>query len=223
MIKAVIFDMFETLITHYNSPLYFGSQMAVDAKLSEDEFLPLWRGKEDERTLGILTLEENIELILLENKCYSADLVKKIADKRREAKLRCFENIHLEIIPMLSALKEKGLRVGLISNCFSEEAEVIRESVLSEYFDAVCLSCDLGMCKPDKRIFEKCLDTLGVSAEECLYVGDGGCYELETAKSLGMNVVQAVWYLKDGTKQPSKRKAEFSHANSPLEICKVHF
>lgn len=223
MIKAVIFDMFETLITHYNSPLYFGSQMAVDAKLSEDEFLPLWRGKEDDRTLGILTLEENIELILRENKCYSADLVKKIADKRREAKRRCFENMHPEIIPMLSALKEKGLCVGLISNCFSEEAEVIRESVLAEYFDAVCLSCDLGMCKPDKRIFEKCLDTLGVSAEECLYVGDGGCYELETAKSLGMNVVQPVWYLKYGTKQPSKRKAEFSPANSPLEICKVHF
>ncbi len=218
MIKAVIFDMFETLITHYNSPLYFGSQMAADAKLSEDEFLPLWRQKEDDRTFGNLTLEENLELILRENNCYSAELVKKLADKRRDAKRKCFENMHPEIIPMLSALKEKGLLIGLISNCFSEEAEVIRESVVSEYFDAVCLSCELGMCKPDKRIFQNCLDALGVSAEECLYVGDGGCYELETAQSLGMSVVQAAWYLKDGTKQPSKRKPEFSPASSPLEI-----
>lgn len=39
---------------------------------------------------------------------------------------------------MLSQLKSSGIRVGLISNCFSEEAEVIRESVLFPYFDEVC-------------------------------------------------------------------------------------
>lgn len=218
MIKAVIFDMFETLITHYNSPLYFGSQMAVDAKLSDDKFLPLWRQKEDDRTLGKITLEENLAMILRENNCYSADIIKKLADKRRDAKRKCFENMHPEIIPMLSSLKEKGLLIGLISNCFSEEAEVIRESILFEYFDAVCLSCEMGVCKPDKRIFQKCLDILGVSAEECLYVGDGGCYELETAQSLGMKPIQAAWYLKEGTKQPSKIKPEFSPASSPQEI-----
>ena len=31
MIKAVIFDMYETLITLYNAPVYFSSQMAADA------------------------------------------------------------------------------------------------------------------------------------------------------------------------------------------------
>lgn len=31
MIKAVIFDMYETLITLFQSPLYFGTQMAIDA------------------------------------------------------------------------------------------------------------------------------------------------------------------------------------------------
>ena len=31
MIKAVIFDMYETLITHYDSPLYFSMHMAADA------------------------------------------------------------------------------------------------------------------------------------------------------------------------------------------------
>ncbi len=36
MTQAVIFDMFETLITHYQSPLYFGAQMAMDAGIPED-------------------------------------------------------------------------------------------------------------------------------------------------------------------------------------------
>lgn len=31
MMKAVIFDMYETLITHYHCPLYFSAEMAADA------------------------------------------------------------------------------------------------------------------------------------------------------------------------------------------------
>ena len=38
MIQAVIFDMYETLITHYRSPLYFGAQMAADAGITEEAF-----------------------------------------------------------------------------------------------------------------------------------------------------------------------------------------
>jgi hypothetical protein len=54
---------------------------------------------------------------------------------------------------------------------------------------------------PDKsfleRIFRGFGKDLGVMPEECLYVGDGGSYELESALSFGMHPVQAVWYLKD--------------------------
>lgn len=38
MIKAVIFDMHETLITLFDSPLYFGTQMAIDAGIEEEKF-----------------------------------------------------------------------------------------------------------------------------------------------------------------------------------------
>lgn len=58
MIRAVIFDMFETLITHYHSPLHFGAQMAEDAGIIEERFQALWRPTEYERTIGKLTLEE---------------------------------------------------------------------------------------------------------------------------------------------------------------------
>jgi putative hydrolase of the HAD superfamily len=82
MIKAVIFDMYETLITHYNCPLYFGAQMAKDAGISEDEFQKLWRPTEYDRSIGKLRLEEVIEMILKENNCYSKELLKTIVDKR---------------------------------------------------------------------------------------------------------------------------------------------
>ena len=67
MIRAVIFDMYETLITHYRCPLYFGAQMAKDAGVSEDKFQATWHATNDERTTGKMTFEEVIERILKEN------------------------------------------------------------------------------------------------------------------------------------------------------------
>ena len=218
MIRAVIFDMFETLITHYKSPLYFGAQMAEDAGITEQKFLEIWRPAEDDRTLGRITLEELLEQILWANDCYTPERLQELSNKRRAVKEECFRHLHPEIIPMLMELRKRGVLVGLISNCFSEEAEVIRESVLYPYFDAVCLSCDLGMKKPDEAIFRYCMEELGVNPGECLYVGDGGSQELETAEELGMKAVQATWYLVQGSTQPSSRKPKFPQARMPLAV-----
>lgn len=218
MIRAVIFDMYETLITHYRSPLYFGAQMAEDAGIAEEKFQALWRPTEYDRTIGKLTLEEVVESILRENQCYSEELVNKIVKKRIETKQDCFRQLHSEIIPMLKKLKEKGILIGLISNCFSEEAEVIRRSVLFPYFDAVYLSYEQGVQKPDKEIYKRCMADLGVRPEECLYIGDGGSNELEAARTLGMKALQAVWYLQEGTLQPTGRKAEFEQMERPIDI-----
>lgn len=168
--------------------------------------------------MGKISLEEVLTRILKQNHCYSEDVLKKIVNKRIAVKEEVFCHMNPEIIPMLSALKEKGLRIGLISNCFSEEADVIEKSILYPYFDAPCLSYREGVQKPEIAIYQKCMDKLNVSAEECLYVGDGGNRELETAEKIGMKAVQAVWYLKDNTIQPAKRKAEFEQVETPLDI-----
>ncbi|MGN0477892.1 MAG: HAD family hydrolase [Hominenteromicrobium sp.] len=125
--------------------------------------------------------------------------------------------------PMLETLKHNGLSVGLISNCFSEEVDVIRNSVLYPYFDAALLSFEQGIQKPDAEIFHRCMAYLGVEAQACLYVGDGGSSELEAASALGMRTVQAVWYLKGGAGQAEKRKTGYPHAETPLEILKYCF
>ena len=218
MIKAVIFDMFETLITHYESPVYMGRQICEDMGISEQKFREIWNTSDDDRTLGIRTLEDVIEEILRVNNCYSEELFNKIITKRRQSKIECFEHIHHEIIPLFQALHEKNIKIGLITNCYFEEKDAIEKSIFMDYFDSVCMSCELGVKKPDVRIFNICMEQLGVEPEECIYVGDGGSYELETARSIGMHPVQAAWYLKDGVNQPSGRKKEFVQAELPMEI-----
>lgn len=221
MIRAVIFDMFETLITHYKSPLYFSAQMAEDVGINVADFRAVWYPSEDDRTMGKLTLEEALENALKELGCYSEELLNKMVEKRRQKARNCFKNLHPEIIPMLSWLKEKGICVGLISNCFSEETEVIRTSPLFPYFDAAFLSYEQGMKKPDHRIYTRCMDAMQVLPRECLYIGDGGSHELETARELGMQTAQAAWYLKEGLGQPAGRKPEFIQLETPMDVFKM--
>lgn len=221
VVKAVIFDMYETLITLFESPLYFGTQIAYDAGIEEEKFQEMWYAAEADRTIGKITLEEILEKILKINRCYSETKMDFIVNKRIKSKEEAFKHLHKDIIPMLETLKKKGIQIGLISNCFSEEALVIKKSVLYPYFDAICLSFDEGLQKPDPAIFKRCMERLNVQAESCLYVGDGGSNELEAAERIGMKAVQAVWYLKEGTSQPSKRKKEFKQIEAPLDILNI--
>lgn len=90
--------------------------------------------------IGKQTLEETIEQILRQTGKYSEETFQTIISGRKAAKADCFCHLHPEIIPMLQALKEKKIKIGLISNCYSEEAVLIRESQLFPYLMRhVCL------------------------------------------------------------------------------------
>lgn len=220
MIRAVVFDMYETLITHYRCPLYFSAEMAADAGIPAVDFQRLWHATEEARTTGRLTLEDALADILRACGRYAPDRVEAIVCRRTATKEECFRHLHEGILPMLTALKERGMLVGLISNCFSEEAAVIRRSVLYPYFDAPLLSWEEGLQKPDEAIFRRCMERLGAEAEECLYVGDGGSHELETARRLGMTALQAAWYLREDTLQPCGRKPDFPQLAHPMDVLK---
>lgn len=111
MIKAVIFDMYETLITHYECPLYFSAEMAKDAGISEENFRKIWRETETKRTIGKLSFEEVLERILKENNSYSEEKLRYIAAKRIHTKEELFCHLHKGIIPLLSALKERKIQI----------------------------------------------------------------------------------------------------------------
>ena len=221
MIRAVIFDMYETLITQYRCPRCFGADLAAEAGVPPEPFLQVWHAATEARSVGLMTLEEALRRSLeaggqAGSACEA--MVRQLAAKRRATKRACFQHLHGEIEPLLSSLRARGLRVGLISNCFSEEAEVIRESVLFPFFDAVCLSWEEGVQKPDAEIYRRCVARLGIRAEECLYVGDGGSGELEAAREMGMTAVQAVWYLKESSPQPTGRRKGFPQLEKPLAV-----
>ena len=194
MIKAVIFDMFETLASLFEGRSYFSEDMAKDLGVPEKEFKTAWHKTEEGRTTGKYTVAEAAEIVLKDVGVYSKEGVDLITGRRMRNLEDTFSADLSESVAMLRRLKDEGYLVGLISNCYSDERDMIKKSPMYPYFDADCLSYEAGICKPDERIFRLCADKLGVSFDECLYVGDGGSNELTAARDLGMKALQCLYY-----------------------------
>ena len=197
--KAVIFDMFETLVTLHIVPRYFGRNIAADLGADVNAFYPLWHETEEARSKGKMTFEESLYWIGERTHYEYPERIPEAVEKRHAFKWESLQKVEYRIVSLLRELKEQGYQVALISNCFMEEAEAIRANVLASCFDVMMLSCEQGVQKPEREIFERCLNKLSVEPEECLYVGDGGSFELETARSFGMQTLQAGWFVKKKT------------------------
>ncbi|MFC4121719.1 HAD family hydrolase [Nonomuraea zeae] len=87
------------------------------------------------------------------------------------------------------ALRAAELRLGVLSDCTVELAETWPSLPLSRLVDAVVLSCETGRRKPDPELFHLIAQRLGVTPQECLYIGDGGGRELTGASACGMRAV----------------------------------
>jgi len=104
-----------------------------------------------------------------------------------------------ETIEVLEKLKGK-YKLGILSNGnpFSQHHKISQVKI-EDYFDTILVSGDLGIHKPDVKIFEYAAKQLGVRCEECLMVGDVFSSDILGAIKAGM---LPVWILED-TERPA--------------------
>jgi HAD superfamily hydrolase (TIGR01509 family) len=106
---------------------------------------------------------------------------------------------------LLDSLRERGLKLGLVSNAFDPvwllERDLERMG-LAERLDVAVFSSSIGKRKPHPAIFEAALEPLGVDPERSLFVGDSRVADVHGAKTLGMATVQALWFRADENTEP---------------------
>lgn len=91
------------------------------------------------------------------------------------------------LIPMLEELKSSGIRLGMITNGFADfQSSNIRALGIQSYFDVILISENEELRKPDRRIFERALDRLGVEASEAVFIGDHSLSDVEGSAKAGM-------------------------------------
>ena len=91
--------------------------------------------------------------------------------------------------PVLRTLHERGLRIGVVSDCSAELPAHFADLPIARYVDAPVFSFVTGHRKPAPENYLACCAALEVEPADCLYVGDGGSNELAGARSVGMRAV----------------------------------
>ncbi len=92
-------------------------------------------------------------------------------------------------IPTLVEARERGLSVALLSNLASPYKRPVFELGLAPYFDALVFSCDVGMAKPDRQIYERLAGMLDVSPAQVLMIGDTRGDDVTGAKRAGLQAL----------------------------------
>jgi len=90
-------------------------------------------------------------------------------------------------IDALLADLEVNYKLGLLTNGPSDiQWEKIESLGFDQQFDAVIVAGDVGIYKPDARVFEMLLERLGMAAEQSLFVGDSYDTDILGAHQAGM-------------------------------------
>jgi HAD superfamily hydrolase (TIGR01509 family) len=104
----------------------------------------------------------------------------------------------------LRGLRDRGLRIGLISNTFwpgSSHRQDLDRCGLTSYLDDQVFSADAGAWKPHCEVFEMELAALALKPEEAVFVGDSLYFDVWGAQQAGLRGVwieQKVRWIPDG-------------------------
>jgi putative hydrolase of the HAD superfamily len=71
---------------------------------------------------------------------------------------------------VMRAARRAGLRTGLLSNSWG--AASYPRHLFPDLFDAVVISAEVGMRKPEDRIFRLAAEVLGLQPDECVFIDD---------------------------------------------------
>ncbi|MFB6191021.1 MAG: HAD family hydrolase [Candidatus Nanohaloarchaea archaeon] len=94
-----------------------------------------------------------------------------------------------EALNILESLGE-DYRLGLVTNTFYISQKQLEEQFeIGSYFDAMFLSCQEGVIKPDSEAFRTTIERLGVEKEEAVMVGDSLEDDVRAARDFGMDAI----------------------------------
>jgi putative hydrolase of the HAD superfamily len=104
-----------------------------------------------------------------------------------------------EVPGVLARLRQDGARLAVVSNWDVSLHDVLERTELRPLVDAVVISAELGVAKPDPAIFRAALDRLGAAAGGALHVGDSVEHDVVGARAAG---IEAVLLARNGAAPP---------------------
>ena len=183
-IKAVIFDLYGTLITIRRKLLH--------------KAVPRLLGVDAARWVGLIR-DELLTRRFEDRAAFVRFICESLVPGRDAAEARLLAIVQEElasvepcegVLSLLAFLRRRGYSLGLLSNVSSVHKDPLSRLAMEAMFDAVGFSCDAGVRKPEPRIYLDLCARLGVAPEATLIVGDSLPNDVIAPRALGMRAMR---------------------------------
>jgi putative hydrolase of the HAD superfamily len=193
-IRAVTFDVGGTLIRPWPSVGHIYAEMAgrhgfdgISPELLNHNFAAAWQARKNFNH----TRSDWSDLV---NRTFTGLLSHPPGDSffeelyDRFAEPDCWK-VFADVLPALEDLRNLDIRVGIISNWDERLTTLLPRLNLSDYFETIVVSYEVGFPKPSNVIFEYASRKLGLPPGNILHVGDSSSEDYEGARSASFSAL----------------------------------
>lgn len=189
MIKLCIFDLDGTVLDTIHTIAYYANNALIRHGIEPIE-------TNEYKYLVGTGMVNLIKKMLAFRECYTEELFDKVLHDYDSAynadvsyKTEIFDGLH----EVLDAFKALGLKLAIVSNKPDYPTRLVVNKLYGEnYFDFVTGKRDGMPLKPDPTVVFDVMERFGVSAEECVYVGDTAT-DMHTGKAANIYTVGVLW------------------------------
>src|SRR4030042_1693598 len=201
MIKAVLFDFYNTLATHHppreevwvNACREFGINLEAKTLFNSLPAADMyWRNEDSRSPIDKRTTEEKNEFYAE----YATRILHEAGvEASREIALQILAKLrghkwefkaYDDTLPTLKELKNRSLIIGLVSNVVQDMEPTYTELGLQPHLDFKVTSAEVGCDKPQPEIFMAALQKAQVKPEESIFVGDQYHLDIVGARGVGI-------------------------------------
>lgn len=203
MIKAILFDFYGTIANYGNMKeadiqtwkVIFEYISSKVKSITYEEFINRW----NPIFTSFISLEEKSEESILLTKIskllYSFNIE---CDSKTIARIgdMCLKTWQSYIsfpddMVMIFDLLKSRFKLGIVSNFDhpSHLRRLLSERRIANFFESVIISGEIGIMKPNSKIFYKALNELNVSPDETIFIGDNIIDDIDGARNIGCKTI----------------------------------
>ena len=191
-VKAVFFDFDDTLQSRKGA-----YRLYCEAFL--DKYFPGVSDAEREKKLD--EMEEHVDGGYKDREVYFPEMIELWQWHDHPPLPELYDSFNLDFgkyivllpgaVETLQTLKRRGYILGAVTNGVSSLQNIKLDTAgIRDLFDVVVVSGDIGIYKPDRRIFDEACRRAGVKNEEALFVGDHPVNDIDGALGAGMPAIR---------------------------------
>lgn len=164
MLKNIVFDLGGVVVMHNEEGFkkYLGDFFSFVFGTTMQGLPQFWIDFDN----GVLTLEETAVEVAKFRNCDVATAKNNI-----EKAIELQEEV-LPTIALIKELKARGYNLYVLSNMSKEYIEYLRKMPVFDYFDGEVVSCEVGMGKPNRKIYEYLLSHYDLNPLQTIFIDD---------------------------------------------------